>query len=91
MGAFGRQVIETGAEHRFRSDGSESVGIPEDGVVAVEVDVVEICPGIAVQPDLGQKDIAVGDGVGAAWQEVFGKVALRKVAKNHAAQMVPGG
>jgi len=37
-----------------------------------------------------KKDIAVGDGIRTAGLEVLGQVALRKVSKDHAAQMISG-
>ena len=91
VGAVGGQIVEAGAEHRFRSDGFESESVLEQGIVAVEIDIVEIRSRVAVQADLRQKDVAVGDGVGAARLKVFGQVALCKVAEDHAAQMIPGG
>ena len=77
MSSIGRKIIETGAEYRLGSDGLQPISIHENGVIAIEVDVVEICSGIAAKADLGHQNIAIGDGIGTPRLEVLGKMEVR--------------
>ncbi len=42
----------------------------------VEIDVVEISAAIAKQADLGEQDVAVGNGIGSSGLEIRGKRCL---------------
>jgi hypothetical protein len=91
MRSFRGQVLEALPENGLGGYRLETVGIHENLVASVEVDVIEVGAAIAEQPYLRKQDVAIGNGIRTPWLEIRRKRCLRKIAKQEAAKVVSAG